>query len=91
MNIDKFIDDFNDCFGPPFIDEGIVKARRDVKGEGLCLQIGNRDIQFDENMKMVGRGTALTEPKVVVSGTSSVETECPDCLRWSTHKTWDHG
>ncbi len=64
MNFDRFIDDFNDCFGPPFIDEGIVKARRDVTGKGLCIQIGNRDIQFDENMKMVGRGTALDEPRV---------------------------
>ena len=89
MNFDRFIDDFNDCFGAPFIDEGIVKARRDARGEGVCIQIGNRDIQFDENMHMVGRGTAITEPKVVVSGKSSVATECPDCSRTSKHQKWD--
>ena len=89
MYFDRFIDEFNDCFGPPFIDEGIVKARRGADGAGLCIQIGNRDIQFDGNMKVIGRGTAVTEPNVVVSGKSSVETECPDCDRVSTHQKWD--
>ena len=67
MNVNKFIDDFNDCFGPPFIEDGIVLARRDVSGKGFCIQIGNRDIRFDEDMKMVGCGTALCKPKVVLS------------------------
>lgn len=85
MNFDRFIDEFNDCFGPPFIEEGIVKAHADVSGTGLCIQIGNRDIQFDPKMKVIGRGTSLTKPRVVMSGISTVATECPDCSRTSTH------
>ncbi len=85
MNLEDFIEQLNDCFGPPFIDEGIVVARA-ASGGGVAIKIGNRDIQFDENLKFVGRGTALYDPRVVVSGISSIETECPDCSRTSMHK-----
>ena len=67
MNIDQFIEEINDCFGPPFIEAGIVEAKRDSRGEGLCLRIGNRDIQFDESFKVVGRGTSVTDPRVVLN------------------------
>lgn len=60
MNIDEFIEQINDCFGPPFLKEGKVEAKRDCKGEGFCLKIGNRDIQFDDNLDFVGRGTNYT-------------------------------
>ena len=89
MNLDKFIEELKSCFGPPFIEEGIVKVRRDASGTGLCIRIGNRDIQFDDDLKMVGRGTSIHDPRVVLSGISSVMTECPDCSRWSEHHKFE--
>jgi len=89
MDLGKFIEDLNDCFGPPFVDGGIVKARPDINGKGFSLQIGNRDIQFDEELNFIGRGTALNEPRVVMSGVSEILAECQDCSRWGKTTKWD--
>jgi len=59
VDIDKFIEQINDCFGEPFLEKDLVKAKRDSQGGGLCLRIGDRDIQFDDNLHFVGRGTYI--------------------------------
>ncbi len=55
-DLDDFIAQLNDCFGPPFLEEGLVQAKRDAHGRGFCLRIGKRDIQFDSKLKFIGRG-----------------------------------
>ena len=60
-DLDEFIEEINSCFGPPFLEKGLVEARRNRKGKGLCLRIGDRDIQFDDNLKFVGQGSTMHE------------------------------
>lgn len=56
--IKNFVDEFNSCFGSEWLPEGLARASVAVTG-GIRIFIGNRDIQFDEEMHKVGRGTTL--------------------------------
>ncbi|KKN79616.1 hypothetical protein LCGC14_0338200 [marine sediment metagenome] len=60
MDIDKLIEQINLNFKPPFVEEGLVKAWRGIKGD-FCLRIGKRDIQLYENGDFMGAGTCLLE------------------------------
>ena len=57
--IENFVSEFNSCFGVPFLPEGFARASVAVTG-GIRIFVGNRDIQFDSEMHIVGRGTDLT-------------------------------
>lgn len=64
MELDLVIEQINSCFGPPFMKKGRVEARRDAEGKGLCLRIDHRDIQFDDDLKWIGRGSKLSDGKL---------------------------
>ena len=58
IDFEDFVEQINDCF-----------KHKDVKvrvstGGGFSLRIEERDIQFDENLKFVGRGTNLVYDEV---------------------------
>ena len=54
IDFHAFVEQINDCF--QYKD---VKARVSKSG-GFTLRIEERDIQFDERLNFVGRGTNLT-------------------------------
>ena len=58
MDIDKLIEEINKNFTPPFVQEGLVRAWKGVRGD-FCLRIGPRDIQLREDGSLVGAGTCL--------------------------------
>jgi hypothetical protein len=57
--IENFVSEFNSCFGDDWLPEHLARASVAVSG-GIRIFIGNRDIQFDEQMHIIGRGTDLT-------------------------------
>ena len=56
---DNMVKELNRSLSPPFMPEGFAKARifQSQKGNILNLQIGDRDIDFDENGNGVGSGS----------------------------------
>ncbi len=61
LPIEEFVEQFNSCFGPDFLPEGFARARVTTDG-GMCIYIGNRDLQVREDLSFVGRGTDVTRP-----------------------------
>ncbi len=80
--IANFVSEFNSCFGDDWLPEGLAHASVAVTG-GIRIFIGNRDIQFDNDMHIVGRGTSLTLDKYGkdlprMSSRRAVESSPPD-------------
>ena len=62
MNLQKLAEEINECYGPPFLPKGFVRARVTDYGT-LWFDIGDRNGKFDEEGKRTGSGTAMGEGK----------------------------
>jgi hypothetical protein len=58
--IEAFTESLNRNYGPPFLPEDVVKAH--VTDDGFCLTIGPRDVDFDNDLRVLGAGTCCFEP-----------------------------
>lgn len=48
------------CFGHPFLEKGVVVCKRSDNGT-LRVFIGRREVEVDEDLRVVGAGTNLLE------------------------------
>jgi len=55
----KIVKIFNREFSKPFLENGIVKAKYYKEENIINIQIGARDIDIDNRLKVVGSGTCL--------------------------------
>ena len=67
LTMERLVEILKEHFGPPFLPEGHVRTR--LGGEGtpegsrhhLTITIGRRDVQIDEDGKVLGSGTCVAE------------------------------
>lgn len=61
---DKVAKEFNRSFNEPFMPSGFCKAKvfkSDYDGRILRIQLGDRDVEFDEEGNSIGSGTNVGE------------------------------
>jgi len=58
MDLQKLAEEINECYGPPFLPGGFVKARVTSRGT-LWFDIGDRNGEFDAEGHCVASGTNL--------------------------------
>lgn len=61
---DNMVKELNKSLSPPFMPEGFAKAQIFERPNGKCvlnLQVGDRDIDFDEDGKGIGSGSNVGE------------------------------
>lgn len=57
--IKKLCKQINQQFRAPFLPKGAVKATPYKNGKGFTLQIGGRDVDFNDKLGVDGAGTCI--------------------------------
>lgn len=75
--MEKLAEIFNDRFGKPYLEEGMVSAKvsepEQYKGDPhLLIYIGRRDIAIDKYLRVTGSGTSGCV-EILQEGDSNVE------------------
>ena len=63
--IEAFVKEINDNFGPPFLPENLVRADM-LDDNSFMLTIGPRNVDFDLDLECLGAGTCIASGTVEI-------------------------